>query len=405
MTDDAMITMLTMLLMAMLAILVILIVVFVFVKLKMKQKESEQNKKVDVKPTTSTAKTTIAKSYDKQSIFSFMEFDKIEDNMIVQKNGAKYLMVIKCQGINYDLMSEMEKLSVEEGFMQFLNSLRYPIQIYIQTRTVNLEESISTYESYVSNYENKLNRMKIEYDQMKKDIDRYTYQEIEKYGYEIAKQSNLYEYARDIVENTKRMSLNKGILNQQYYIIISYFSAEVSNENFDKDEIKNVAFSELYTRAQSISSTLGACGMTSKILDSNEIAELLYVAYNRDESEIYTIGKAIRAKYDELYSTAPDVLEKKMKEINKIVKEQAQNLAEESVREARNQAKRNREERIKKEAIEIINQNAEYMSNEIAEAAKAIIQKSGNSKEEGGTEDVNDKQKAKRGRRKATATK
>ena len=65
--------------------------------------------------------------------------------MIVQKNGNRYLMVVECQGINYDLMSEAEKVSVEEGFLQFLNTLRHPIQIYVQTRTVNLNDSIENY--------------------------------------------------------------------------------------------------------------------------------------------------------------------------------------------------------------------------------------------------------------------
>ena len=73
-------------------------------------------------------------SQNKQSIFNFMEFDTVRDNMIIQKNGARYLMVIECQGINYDLMSGVEKTSVEEGFVQFLNTLRHPVQIYIQTR-------------------------------------------------------------------------------------------------------------------------------------------------------------------------------------------------------------------------------------------------------------------------------
>ena len=68
---------------------------------------------------------------NRQSIFNFMEFDNIEDNMIVQRNENRYLMVIGCQGVNYDLMSEMEKNSVEESFVQFLNTLRYPIQMYI----------------------------------------------------------------------------------------------------------------------------------------------------------------------------------------------------------------------------------------------------------------------------------
>ena len=49
------------------------------------------------------------------------EFEKVEDNMIIQKKG-KYLMVLECQGINYDLMSEMEMASVEQGFIEFLNT-------------------------------------------------------------------------------------------------------------------------------------------------------------------------------------------------------------------------------------------------------------------------------------------
>ncbi len=57
--------------------------------------------------------------------FDFMEFNGVEDNMIVQKNGKRYIMVIECQGINYDLMSQMEKVGVEEGFQQFLNTLRF----------------------------------------------------------------------------------------------------------------------------------------------------------------------------------------------------------------------------------------------------------------------------------------
>ena len=54
-------------------------------------------------------------------------------------------MVLECQGVNYDLMSEMERTSVEQGFIEFLNTLRTEIQIYVQTRTVNLSNSIHTY--------------------------------------------------------------------------------------------------------------------------------------------------------------------------------------------------------------------------------------------------------------------
>ena len=71
--------------------------------------------------------------------------------MIVRKNGSQYIMILQCNGVNYDLMSEQEKISVEEGFVQFLNTLRFPIQLYIQSRTLNLREIIEEYKARIDN--------------------------------------------------------------------------------------------------------------------------------------------------------------------------------------------------------------------------------------------------------------
>ena len=145
MSNDKIANLLIIVLGVMLCILVILVLTFIFLKVRSKRKEkssSEKDAKVD-------DKTKIQGLYNMQSIFKFMEFDKIEDNMIVQKNGKRYIMIIKCQGINYDLMSGVEKNSVEQGFIQYLNTLRYPIQIYVQTRTVDLTGSISEYKQKV----------------------------------------------------------------------------------------------------------------------------------------------------------------------------------------------------------------------------------------------------------------
>ena len=87
----------------------------------------------------------------KESIMEFMEFDEIVDSMIVRKNGNQYIMILQCNGVNYDLMSEQEKIAVEEGFVQFLNTLRFPIQLYIQSRTLNLRDIIEEYKSRIYN--------------------------------------------------------------------------------------------------------------------------------------------------------------------------------------------------------------------------------------------------------------
>lgn len=261
MTDNQITQILTYLLIFMLFVLFILSVVFAFVKIKdNKRKKEEEGQDGEG---GSISSNTATRGYNKQSMAKFMEFDKIEDNMIVQKNGNRYLMVVECQGVNYDLMSQMEQTAVEEGFLQFLNSLRYPIQIYVQTRTVNLENSISNYKRRVDEIESVLRRQEAEYESNRQS-GLFEKEELKAQFYELTKLRNLYEYGKDIIYNTEQMSLNKNVLNKQYYIITSYYPSELGNNNFDKEEIKNIAFSELYVRCQSIISSLMSSGVTRK---------------------------------------------------------------------------------------------------------------------------------------------
>lgn len=346
---------------------------------------------------------------DKQSIFNFMEFDTVRDNMIIQRKGKRYLMVIECQGINYDLMSNVEKTGVEEGFVQFLNTLRYQIQIYVQTRSVNLENSLQGYRARVKDVESKLRKMQVQYEEMK-DSGEYTDEQLQKAYYEVTKQSNLYEYGKSILQDTERMSLNKNILNKKYYIIVPYYSAEAGNENLDTREIEEIAFSELYTRAQSLIRSISTCGVRGKILKSNELIELLYMAYNREDAETFGVDKAIKAGFNEMYSTAPDVLKKRMKEIDNEIEEKAIQIARDKVNEAKSEIEQELEDKenhidelIGQMARMIIAENEEYIGNDVVNRAiekvtEELTQKS-NTKE-GGNE--NGKKKTTRGRKKST---
>ena len=164
MNNNQSIDMLTYILIFMIFVLIIL--TFIFVILKAKERENKKIKKQEIAKVPKKSKNEDKiKEYSKESIFSFMDFDKIEDNMIIKKEKKNYLMVIECQGINYDLMSGIEKSSVEQGFLQFLNTLRHPIQIYIQTRTVNLGSSIKTYREKLKQIQDKLVKAELEYRQ------------------------------------------------------------------------------------------------------------------------------------------------------------------------------------------------------------------------------------------------
>ncbi|MEE0769339.1 MAG: hypothetical protein UIT70_05705 [Clostridia bacterium] len=382
-------------------LLLLIILVAVYFSSKSKEKKEEQATKTS---SSNDVKKDSKKTYTVESVFDFMDFDKIEDNMISQKNGERYIMVVECQGVNYDLMSEVEKNAVEEGFIQFLNTLRHPIQIYTQTRTINLENSIQTYRDKVKELDDKLERQRMQYQNMV-DSGKYSKQQLDQAYYELTKQTNLCEYGKDIIYTTERMSLNKNVLNKKYYIVIPYYTSELGQNDFDKDEKKNLAFSELYTRAQSIIRTLSVCGINAGILDSNGLVDLLYVAYNRDDAEVYGLDKALKAGYDELYSTAPDVLDKKMRALDAKITQEAFVKANNAVVEAKSkkqkalERKENRmDDLIEQMAQLIIDENRAAIGNKVADEAQDVIKeerarrKGRPRKEEGGTKENEQKE-------------
>ena len=405
MSNDGITSLLSAILIIMVSILFVLIIVYIILRAKTKKAENSNGEEMlaGTKRQKTIQPKTVNNTYSKQSIFSFMEFDKIEDNMIVREKGKKFLMVVECQGINYDLMSGIEKNSVEQGFLQFLNTLRYPVQIYVQTRTVNLESGIIKYKERINKIKDRLIKKQLEY--TRKEALGVSEKELNDAKLELTREQNLYEYGSDLVSNTERMSLNKNILRKHYYVIIDYMPEDINNGNYGSEEITSMAFSELYTKAQSIISSLSVCGVNGKILDSKQLAELLYVAYNRDEAEVYELDKALDAGYDDLYSTAPNVLQKRMKELDKKIEEDAQKLVNQKLKEAIldseeekrvKQKEAQMDELINQMAQVIIEENQDMVGKNIADRAIKKIKEDGNTKE--GKDEK--EQKTTRGRRK-----
>ena len=361
--------------------LVLMIIILAFVYWNMSRKAKRKAEEEENTSSSVGATTKVATEYTKKSIFKFMQFDKIEDNMIIQDNGQRYLMVIECEGVNYDLMSQVEKTAVEAGFVQFLNTLRYPIQLYVQTRTVNIGESIQNYKNRLAITKKELDSKQMEYNKMLK-AENYNEKDTETVRRELIRIKNLYEYGKDVVDDIQKTSSNKNVLRKHYYIVVPYYAAEIGTELLSEEEKKSMIFSELYTRCQSLIRTLFSCEMKCKILNSTELVELLYIAYNRDDSESYSVEKAIQAGYSELYSTAPDVLDKRMKAIDEKIEENAVNIAREAIDEVRLEKERKikkKEEEfeklVKQMAEKMLNENKKYIGKDVTEKAIEKIQK------------------------------
>ena len=315
-----------------------------------------------------------------ESIMDFMEFDEIVDNMIVRKNKTQYIMVLQCNGINYDLMSESEKNAVEQGFVEFLNTLRFPVQIYVQSRTLNLKEIIGEYKEKISDIQKDLEKLDVKIKQTRETNNKPL---LEKLEFEKRRKESVLSYGSDITAYVERLNSNKNILQQKTYLVVSYYTAELGENisNYAKEEIDSMCFSELYTRCQNLSSSLSSSQVSSRILDSEELAELLYIAYNREGAETYSIEKALEAEYDSLYSTGKDVLKKKQETLDKEISLAAIDLATDSILKADKQKqqedyerRRARAEQIKERAAQLVDNYEEQLNPRVYEIAKQNIQ-------------------------------
>ena len=312
---------------------VIAVFTVVFLVVTNKQKKSVNTKG---KSGTSSKTSTASKSDDvrRDDVFKFMEFDKIIDNMMVQKNGARYTMAIKCKGINYDLMSDVEQMAVEEGFITFLNTLKYPIQFYVQAQNIDLKSAIAKYKSNISGIKDEYEEIDHEYTKMLERFDT-TEEDLRRTEAERSKVLNVYEYASDIINYVERMSLNKNLLQRNFYVLVSYNKSEIAaGDKFSDDEKESLCYTELLTRCQGIINSLASASVEGKVLNSNELADLLYTAYNRDDKGIMNVREAIESGFYRLYSTSEDSFYKKNKLLNEQIENEARIKAIEALKDA-----------------------------------------------------------------------
>lgn len=346
---DSIIMGLNIMLIVLVVIIIALVVAYYFLVYKSKVNKEEREKAKEIKTANKEFNGITRETTDK-----ILDFDEIKDDMIIRKNGQQYIMVIQCKGINYDLLSEEEKESVERGFVEFLNTIRFPIQLYVQTRSLNLRKTIDAYKE-------KVNVIADEIKSLQKQRAEYlrtgNQKQVEMTDFEIRRKENVLEYGQDISNYIGRMSFNQNVLQQKTYVVVSYFKSELGNiSNYSKDEIINMVFTELYTRAETLIRSLGSAQVSGRILDSEELTELLYIAYNRDEEQIYQLDRALDAQYDALYSTSKDVLQKQRERIDNQLEDMAVDLASESLLKAddilKDREKLNNE--LRERTIEII---------------------------------------------------
>ena len=315
----------------------------------------------------------------RERIHDFLGFDSVDNGMIIRKDRKEFVMVLLCNGVNFDLRSEREKLAIEEGFLQFLNTLKMPVQLYVQTRSLNFTDIIKDYRDRAQGFKNEIEELA---DKMKKALATGQQENYRKFEYLYNNKKRLWEYAQDSLMYTEKLNRNRNVLEQKTFIVVSYYMEELGQraEKYTQEEKESIIFSELFTRCNNISNALRGSSVTSRVLDSQELVELLFNAFNRDELENINLKNYLENEADKLYTTSQDVLNKRKRMLQEEINIQGIELATQSITQADKKRKReieelekNKIEKIKEKAKVTLEQYKSSFDEDLYESAQDII--------------------------------
>lgn len=209
------------------------------------------NKKSNIKnkPETSTQK--------------YLSIDTIQDSVVILKDGG-LRAVLMTSSINFDLKASDEQDAIIYAYQNFINSIDFPIQIQISSRTLNINGYLNYLSEFQQTQKNELLRLQVaEYSQ----------------------------FVKELVDGA-------NIVNKTFYIVIPFDPVEIKEGVFDKlSNAKNPKIAvrykkedfekyktQLWQRVNGVMYGLKRAGIYMTPLNTQELIELYYTFYNPDST-------------------------------------------------------------------------------------------------------------------------
>lgn len=222
-----------------------------------------------------TTNTEKSKKSSKDTSQKSLLFSELRDNMIILNDGT-FRAVVACQSINFDLMSSREREGIEYSYQNFLNALNFPVQILVRSQRVD-----------IGPYIDKLDRIRRSQDNMLLNVLMDDY--INFIGI-LAQEANIMDKSFFIVipfspegDASQLVEKGKGFFNkifgQQKPNVV-----KIDNVTYEKakDEIRN--------RVDNTMSGLFQMGIHCAQLNTKQLGELYYNAYNPDTAVRQPLG-------------------------------------------------------------------------------------------------------------------
>ena len=206
-----------------------------------------------------------------KSTQEFIPIKEIRDDVFILKDGSLH-MILMASTLNFALKSEEEQNAIIMQYQNFLNSLDFSVQFFIQSRKLNTDSYIATLIEAEKNQENEL--MKIQTKEYIEFIKSFV------------KISNVMSKAFyiSVPYSTAAMEVKKSFVGN----LAGGFFKKTTGQLADRFEENKI---QLQQRADIVSQGLARVGVRVAPLNTEELIELFYELFNPGEKEKGGAGK------------------------------------------------------------------------------------------------------------------
>lgn len=230
-----------------------------------------------------TAQPPAAKPRNANSTQNSLLLAEMREGMVIMNDGS-FRAVVACESINFDLMSAREREGVEYSYQSFLNSLYFPIQIFIRSQKVDIGPYLDRLAKIRRDQDNMLLGMLMD----------------------------------DYMNFIDVISQETNIMQKDFYVVVPYypagdvnalaknsksiFTAFLKPDQQQRVTIDQNAYTkakeELGNRVNAVMSGLFQMGIKCAQLNTKQLGELYYNTYNPDTAVRQPMGN-----FDKLTST------------------------------------------------------------------------------------------------------
>lgn len=194
---------------------------------------------------------------------NFVPIRDIRDNVVIMKDG-QMAMVLLATSINFALKSSDEQRAILRQFQNFLNTIDFSLQFYVQSRRLNIQPYIDILQSREAEQDNDLMKIQL----------------------------------REYIEFIRSFTTEVDIMSKNFFIIIPYTPTGIniaegitgginkilqrkqevmSESKFEEEK------TQLDQRVSVIEQGMSRIGIRTVPLGNEELVELYYRIFNPDE--------------------------------------------------------------------------------------------------------------------------